>query len=158
MEGRPALPPGWMWARLKDVAAINPRVTAQDDATVGFVPMACVPTDYRSPVQFESRTWGSIKSGYTHMADGDVAVAKITPCFQNAKSCILAGLPGGVGAGTTELVVFRVDTELVVDKFLLVFFKSPEFLLAGVATMTGTAGQQPGLNHLPRRVVHHHLA
>ncbi|MFY9343123.1 MAG: restriction endonuclease subunit S [Planctomycetota bacterium] len=136
------VPAGWDITSLAHVAAINPRIEAEDDARAGFVPMSHVPTDYRRMLTHELRSWGEIKAGYTHLADGDVAVAKITPCFQNAKSCLVSGLPGGVGAGTTELVVFRVPPDIVDARFLLILFKSPQFLRGGVATMTGTAGQQ----------------
>jgi type I restriction enzyme S subunit len=136
------IPSGWAMSNLHDVGVINPRNQAEDDAIVGFVPMAVVPTDYRTALQAEERDWKSIKTGYTHVADGDLVVAKITPCFQNAKSCIVAGLRNGLGAGTTELLVCRPVPHGVDAKFLLIFCKTPEFLSGGVATMTGTAGQQ----------------
>jgi type I restriction enzyme S subunit len=76
------------------------------------------------------------------LANGDVAVAKITPCFQNRKSCVIQGLPNGIGAGTTELLVLRPFLEVVDPRYLLVFYRSPRFVLGGQARMTGTAGQQ----------------
>lgn len=35
---------------------------------------------------------GDHKKGFTHFANGDIGVAKITPCFQNRKSVILRNL------------------------------------------------------------------
>ena len=109
---------------------------------VSFCPMPVIPTDYRQRFAPETRRWGDIKKGYTHFAEGDVVVAKITPCFQNRKSCVMTGLEGGIGAGTTELHVIRIIANKVVPEYLLLFYKSPDFLQMGVATMTGTAGQQ----------------
>lgn len=136
------LPSGWIWTCTADLGVLNPRNQTDDDAKVSFCPMPVIPTDYRESVVSEVRRWGDIKKGYTHFAEGDVVVAKITPCFQNRKSCIMTGLEGGIGAGTTELHVVRPFTEAIVPKYLLLFYKSPDFLENGVARMTGTAGQQ----------------
>lgn len=136
------LPGGWVWSQPQELGVVSPRNSATDEERVGFLPMAAVPVDYRQGYSPEVRRWGDIKKGYTHFADGDVAVAKITPCFQNKKSCVLKGLPSGIGAGTTELHVLRPVPGVVDPKYLLLFFKSPMFVSGGVARMTGTAGQQ----------------
>ena len=136
------LPSGWTWTCTAALGVVNPRNVAEDDAMVSFCPMPVIPTDYRQPIAPETRRWGDIKKGYTHFAEGDVVVAKITPCFQNRKSCVMTGLEGGIGAGTTELHVIRIIAKKVVPEYLLIFYKSPDFLQMGVATMTGTAGQQ----------------
>ena len=136
------LPSGWIWTCTSALGVVNPRNVAEDNAMASFCPMPVIPTDYRQQVVPETRRWGDIKKGYTHFAEGDVVVAKITPCFQNRKSCVMTGLEGGIGAGTTELHVIRIIAYKVIPEYLLLFYKSPDFLQAGVATMTGTAGQQ----------------
>ena len=136
------LPPGWAWTCNAVVGDTSPRVECDDDAVVAFAPMNLVPTDYRSPLVPEKRRWAEIKRGYTHFANGDVAIAKITPCFQNGKGCVFSDLPGGVGAGTTELHVLRPYPGVLLPLYALLWFKSPEFVAGGVATFTGTAGQQ----------------
>ena len=136
------LPVGWVWCQAQQLGVVAPRNDVADRMTVGFVPMPLVPIDYRQPVGFETRAWGEIKKGYTHVADGDVAVAKITPCFQNKKSCVIRDMPSGIAAGTTELLVLRPVPGVVVPEYLLLFFKSPGFISGGTARMTGTAGQQ----------------
>lgn len=136
------LPSGWIWTCTSALGVVNPRNVAVDDAMASFCPMPVIPTDYRQQVVPETRRWGDIRKGYTHFAEGDVVVAKITPCFQNRKSCVMTGLEGGIGAGTTELHVIRIIANKVIPEYLLIFYKSPDFLHAGVATMTGTAGQQ----------------
>ena len=90
---------------------------------------------------FEEKPWRDIKKGFTHFADGDIVVAKITPCFQNLKSGIISDCPSGYGAGTTELHVLRDHNKLEL-KFFLYFLKSPCFINDSKAAMTGTAGQQ----------------
>ena len=145
------LPNGWTWAPTADIGVLNPKNKADDDTMVSFCPMSSIPTDHRSRVTFETRRWGDIRKGYTHFADGDVVVAKITPCFQNRKSCVMSKLKGGIGAGTTELYVVRVNPIIVLPGYILLFYKSPGFLQDGVAVMTGTAGQQ----RVPREYLEH---
>ena len=86
------------------------------------------------------RPWGEIKKGYTHFAEGDVGLAKITPCFENGKSAVFRNLTGGIGAGTTELHIVRPLSAH--PDYILLFLKSPHFIQTGIPKMTGTAGQK----------------
>ena len=135
-----ALPPGWICSRIEDLGVIGPRNDAPDDAIASFVPMPKIASEYGYPHQHEPRTWGEIKKGYTHFAEGDVGLAKITPCFENGKSTVFRNLTGGIGAGTTELHVLRPI--LVNPDYVLLFLKSPLFIETGIPNMTGTAGQK----------------
>ncbi len=136
------LPLGWEWVRLGEIGLINPRNNADDSAKAGFVPMPMIPEGYSEKHQLEERPWSEIKKGYTHFADGDVGMAKITPCFENAKSCVFSGLPNGIGAGTTELHIFRNAFNSVVPRFLLYYLKNPHYISNAVPSMTGSAGQK----------------
>jgi type I restriction enzyme S subunit len=136
------IPGCWAWSRLSEVGIVNPRNEAQDDAEAGFVPMPLISAGYGIVPHFETRRWKDIKKGFTHFAEGDVAVAKITPCFQNGKSAVFRGLPNGIGAGTTELHVFRSVANTVVPEYVWIYLKSPQFLLDGESKMTGSAGQK----------------
>ena len=137
-----SLPQGWEWACNALLGDTSPRNNASDNEMVAFAPMNLIPTDYRQQPKFEVRPWGEIKKGYTHFANGDIAVAKITPCFQNGKACVMENLHGGLGAGTTELHVLRPFRSTVVPLYMLMVYTSPSFVAGGVATFSGTAGQQ----------------
>ena len=134
------IPATWTWSQLGEVGIINPRNAAPDSEATSFVPMKMIPAEFGADAAHEVRPWGEIKSGFTHFSDGDVALAKITPCFENGKSTVFKALTGGIGAGTTELHVVR--PVLVFAEYLLVFLKSPYFIETGVPKMTGTAGQK----------------
>lgn len=136
------LPNGWEWVRLNNIGLINPKNDMPDSKTAGFVPMSLIYEGYSTDHEFEKRLWGEIKKGYTHFADGDVGMAKITPCFENRKSCIFSGLPNGIGSGTTELHVFRNSYNAVVPLYLLYFLKSTPFMYEAIASMTGSAGHK----------------
>jgi type I restriction enzyme S subunit len=134
------IPPTWRWSQLAEIGFINPRNTSEDSLLSSFVPMPRISAGYGVASTHEVRPWGEIKSGYTHFADGDVALAKITPCFENGKSSVFRGLTGGIGAGTTELHVVR--PVIVAAEYILIFLKCPHFIESGIPRMTGTAGQK----------------
>ena len=134
------IPPNWRWSQLGEVGFINPRNNANDEAQASFVPMSLISAQYGVPNKYEIRKWGEIKTGFTHFAVGDVALAKITPCFENGKSAVFSDLAGGIGAGTTELHVVR--PVLVNPAYILIFLKCPHFIESGIPRMTGTAGQK----------------
>lgn len=136
------LPKSWEWVRLGKIGEINPRNSFDDDREAGFVPMPLISSEYGSTHKFETRKWSDIKKGYTHFADGDVSLAKITPCFENGKSCVFEGLPNGIGAGTTELHIFRNTFKAISPEYLLAYFKNPKYIASGTSKMTGSAGQK----------------
>ena len=135
-----SIPANWTWVRIRDVFRLNPKNEADDDSMAAFIPMEKISAGYKSDFVFDTVKWGSIKKGFTHFANGDVAFAKITPCFQNRKSAIFHGLPNGIGAGTTELKVLRPYGNTIDRWYLLYFLESPYFI--DEATFKGTANQQ----------------
>ena len=136
------LPERWEWSMLAEITAINPRNEIDDAVDASFVPMSLISTAYNGQHEFEARKWGEIKKGFTHFANGDIGIAKITPCFENSKAAVFSGLINGIGAGTTELHIARPYTDYVSAFFILLNIKSPIYLKKGEAGMTGTAGQK----------------
>ena len=134
------VPSNWTVCMVKEVFRINPKTKASDNIDAGFVPMSNIQDSFKNSISFEPRTWGSIKKGYTHFEDGDIVVAKISPCLENRKSAVIDGLPNGIGAGTTELNVFR--SEYVHPLYGLFFFKSDFFISQCVGSFNGVVGQQ----------------
>jgi Type I restriction modification DNA specificity domain len=132
------LPTGWCWSSLNEIGLINPRNQADDSTIASFVQMSSVPVALMQSHLAEPRPWRDIKTGFTHFADGDVGVAKITPCFENGKSTVFRQLDGGIGAGTTELHIVR-PLEGVLPEYVLVFLKSPAFLRNGEAVIADSA-------------------
>lgn len=134
------IPLNWRWAQIAEIGVLSPRNEALDTIEASFVPMPLIAAEYGVANDHEVRPWGEIKKGYTHFAEGDVGLAKITPCFENGKSTVFRNLAGGIGSGTTELHIVR---PLFVDQdYILLFLKSPHFIKTGIPRMTGTAGQK----------------
>ena len=125
---------------MSDLFLLNPKSEIDDNTEIGFIPMACVDDGFSGKHSFEIRNWGDVKKGYCHFQDGDIGVAKISPCFENLKSCILQSLPNGVGTGTTELVILR--SLGVYAPFYLYLFKSSWYISQGTKYFKGVVGQQ----------------
>ena len=136
------IPDSWCWARLKDVFIINPRNKLDDELDVSFVPMPLIDDGYSGKHTAEKRRWKEVKTGFTHFAEGDVGVAKITPCFENRKSTVFENLANGYGAGTTELHILRPYSNTILAQYLLAYVKSDYFVENGKQTFTGAVGQQ----------------
>ena len=141
------LPKTWSNPKIKEVFTINPKNKVLDNINVGFVPMVYIDDGYSGTFKYEKRKWNDIKAGFTHFADGDIAVAKISPCLENRKSMILENLPNGIGAGTTELYIFRSLN--INPKYALYFFKSNSFIQQCIGTFNGVVGQQ----RVARRII-----
>lgn len=140
------IPPSWRWSRLLDLGEINPRNQVQADSEsvvmATFVPMAAVSENHSEAIAGVVKPWAEISKGYTHFANGDVLLAKITPCFENGKSAVARGLEFDIGAGSTEFHVFRPISQDINPAYIYLFVRSPLFRAKGEASMTGTAGQK----------------
>lgn len=137
------IPRGWRVAPLKQFAAVNPslrRTLPPASEQVVFLPMERINTD--GTADFAARrNVREISSGFTAFEEGDVVLAKITPCFENRKSAWLRDMPTGVGFGTTELHVLR-PTDRLRPELLLEWVRTDLFRQWGEVAMVGAAGQQ----------------
>lgn len=144
VEWNRSVPAHWTDTRLRFVAKLNPSKSeiAQRDREedVSFIPMDAVGEDGSVRLE-QTRPIGEVETGYTYFADGDVTVAKITPCFENGKGAVMRGLQGGIGFGTTELFVARPRLGTSAD-FLHWLFTSTAFRKLGEGAMYGAGGQK----------------
>lgn len=138
-------------AKLTEVAELNPRLSAplEVDARVSFVPMASVKAETASVANGEERKYSEVSKGYTSFINGDVLIAKITPCFENGKIA-QATLSHHFGFGSTEFHVVRARLGKADPRYLLHFLRQEHIRFDGERKMTGSAGQ--------RRVPEHFLA
>lgn len=138
-------PTHWPIKRLRFVAELNPsksELARVDRATeVSFVPMEAIGED--GAIRLErTRSIAEVETGYTYFRDGDVTLAKITPCFENGKGALMRGLQAGIGFGTTELIVARPRPSEAAGSFLNWLFRSRNFREQGEASMYGAGGQK----------------
>lgn len=130
-------------AALADVADINPRLSDRPpaDEPVAFLGMADVDASNGTTTVGESRSYASVAKGYTPFLDGDLLVAKITPCFENGKIA-QAKLRHAIGMGSTEFHVIRPRSDALDPRYALHMLRTPTVRAAGERRMTGSGGQR----------------
>ena len=136
------MPDGWAWSRFSSAFIINPRNNLPDETEVSFIPMPLIKEGYANNHTGEIKLWEKVKSGFTHFAEKDIGVAKITPCFENKKSVVFNGLKNGFGAGTTELHIIRIVYDTINPEYVLWNIKTDAFISNGVNAFSGAVGQK----------------
>ena len=134
------VPENWVMVKVSDIFNLNPKSNLDEERQIGFIPMALVEDGFTGRHSYIKRIWRDVKKGYCHFQDGDIGIAKISPCFENRKSVVFKNLPNGYGAGTTELVILR--PLVIYAKFYLYLFKSDWYLHEGTKYFKGVVGQQ----------------
>lgn len=138
-----SLPKGWNRRRMRFDVRANPvksELDLPEDTEVSFVPMDAV-GELGGLRLDQTRELADVYNGYTYFADGDVCIAKITPCFENGKGAMAEGLTNGVAFGTTELHVLRPSTRLD-QRFLFYLTIAHDFRSHGESEMLGAGGQK----------------
>jgi type I restriction enzyme S subunit len=138
------VPKHWKVKRGRFCMLVNPnsdrlrKLTADDE--VSFVPMEAV-GEFGGLRLDVAKPLDEIAGSYTEFQDGDVVVAKITPCFENGKVALAEGLTNGAALGTTELHVLRARDSLD-QRFLFYLTLSSPYRKTGEAEMYGAGGQK----------------
>ena len=144
---------GWEVKKLGEVCIINPQkkeaATIVDNTDeVSFLPMEdlSIKACYIQPKQ--SRIFSEVQSSYTYFKNGDVLLAKVSPCFENGKIGIAQNLINGVGFGSSEYIVFRLNTSIL-KEYLYFFLQDATFVEEATKNLTGTSG----LRRVPKSFV-----
>jgi type I restriction enzyme, S subunit len=104
------------------------------------VPMSAVEEESGRINLTQTKRAGDLKRGYTPFIDGDVIFAKITPCMENGKAAVVAGLRNGIGFGSTEFHVAR-PIDGISSKYLFFFLVQRSYRRIAQHNMSGSAGQ-----------------
>lgn len=128
----------WETKRIKHCAKLSPPCDTSKllpDSEVTFTPMECIKNGY-----FLNRKapFSTVNGSYTQYQEGDIVIAKVTPCFENGNIAEMSGLYSGFGFGSSELFVLRPYN--IQSRFLFYTLQSEDFKEKGCATMTGTGG------------------
>lgn len=138
------VPEHWEVKRGRFCMRVNPpserlRMLKPEDE-VSFIPMESV-GEYGGLNLDVTKPLGEVGTSYTEFQDGDVVVAKITPCFENGKGALASGLTNDAALGTTELHVLRALPALD-RRFLFYLTISSVYRKTGEAEMYGAGGQK----------------
>ncbi len=139
------LPSGWRWSTLGEACDLNPHRDklngASPDTPVTFVPMPAVDAALGVITSPQIRALKDVQKGYTSFRQGDVIMAKITPCMENGKAAVVQVLENGLGFGSTEFHVLRPNGQAIAE-FLYHFIRQESFRRLAESNMTGSVGQR----------------
>ena len=136
----------WEVKKLGDVCEIKPpkreaRNKLKETDVVSFAPMEALGINQKYLIPTKERTLKEVGRSYTYFANGDVLLAKITPCFENGKLGIAKNLKNGIGFGSSEYIVFRTN-EYLFPEYLYYFLLRPQFKEEGAKRMRGAVGHK----------------
>lgn len=123
--------------RLKDVSILNPQYKRDNlDCDVSFVPMESL---RNGSIDYQEITFSEGKSKYTYFQDGDLLVAKVTPCFENGNIAIANNMKHGIGFGSSEIFVLRMNKGIL-NTYMFYITQTGKFQGEACATMCGVGG------------------
>lgn len=137
------VPEHWRVVRMRYVATLNPPVRSDLlenlDQNVSFLPMEAIGEEGSLNLE-QARPVTEVRNGYSYFEDGDVAFAKVTPCFENGKGALMQGLQNAAGFGTTELTVLRPNPAAADARYINYIVQGSSFRAFGAGAMTGAGG------------------
>lgn len=123
--------------RLKDFSVLNPLYKGESlDCEVSFVPMKSL---RNGAIDYQDIPFAAGKGKYTYFQDGDLLVAKVTPCFENGNIAIANNMKQGVGFGSSEIFVLRMNDK-VLNTYMFYITQTAKFQEGACATMCGVGG------------------
>lgn len=123
--------------RLKDFSVLNPLYKGESlDCEVSFVPMKSL---RNGAIDYQDIPFAEGKGKYTYFQDGDLLVAKVTPCFENGNIAIANNMKQGVGFGSSEIFVLRMNDK-VFNTYMFYITQTAKFQEGACATMCGVGG------------------
>ena len=123
---------------LRFVASLNPRPRNWLPRESVYLPMESI-SEFNGVDTTRIRPTEELLNGYSYLENGDVAFAKVTPCFENGKGMHAVAVPGGHAFATTEVTVLRPHPNLDA-RYLSWVLQTEMFRRVGEATMTGAGG------------------
>ncbi len=130
------IPEDWKVERIKDNIIFNPENTNSDEGLeVSYMPMDCLRFNH---IEEKTSLYHDVKS-YTPFEEGDIVMAKVTPCYENGNIAIAKKLKNGRGYGTSEIFVIRASERLNTE-YLFYYLYTPYVVNRAVSSMVGTGG------------------
>ena len=132
------IPNDWDVSKIKYVADFEPTCNFENvspEDRIAYAPMECIKQGF-----YEARDaqYEELSHSLTPFQNGDIVMAKVTPCFENGNIAIMNELPSGIGLGSSELFVFRAKN--IVAKYLFYWLQNSDFIQRACSTMTGVGG------------------
>jgi type I restriction enzyme S subunit len=132
------VPEGWPVRSTEEILDLNPIRSLKKGNVTPYVEMANLPKTQARVADWESRAFSSGMK----FRNGDVLLARITPCLEHGKTAYVDFLNGDqVAWGSTEYIVLR-SREPLPPEYAYYLARSEDFRAHAIANMTGSSGRQ----------------
>jgi|JI10StandDraft_1071094.scaffolds.fasta_scaffold35817_4 type I restriction enzyme S subunit len=132
------LPEGWRVGKLKDIIEINPKLSLKKNTIAKYVEMKDLSDDSAIIKSYLERDFSS----GSKFQNGDVLLARITPCLENGKTGLVDFLiDSEIGWGSTEFIVLRGKIK-VASSFVYCLSRLQSFRDFAIQSMVGSSGRQ----------------
>ena len=132
------VPKGWKPQTIDSIIEIDPAVNLPKNTVAPFVDMKALPFKGYSVTAINKKPY----AGGAKFQNGDVLLARITPCLENGKTAIVDFLDSGqVGFGSTEFIVLRGKAPIPTP-FVACLSRNAEFREHCIKSMVGSSGRQ----------------
>lgn len=133
------IPEGWGVGSANDVLEINPSLSLSTGKSAAYVDMNSLPTEGYMTSQIQQKEF----KGGVKFQNGDVVIARITPCLENGKTGLITQLQQNdqIGFGSTEFIVLR-GKDFPISSFTACLSRSEYFRKYAIMNMTGTSGRK----------------
>lgn len=132
-----SIPLSWNFIKLKYLARLNPKCKLPSIGTVEYLPMENIHAGF---FEHKKEAISKLPNGLNAFQNGDILLAKVTPCFENGNLCIASDIHNGIGVCSTELFVLRPNKNIILSEYLLLLFQDSYFTQEAKAHMRGTGG------------------
>lgn len=131
------VPEHWEVKRMKDICKLSPTIKPYEQYLYcSYLPMEGLRLDN---LETSEELVSKLQGKYTPFENGDLLIAKVTPCFENGNIAIAKGLTNGFGFGSSEIFVIRQNKNSC-TRFLFYMTLSTMFQDKACATMCGVGG------------------
>lgn len=132
------IPSGWSSATASELLEFNPSLTLKAGNEASYIDMNSLPISGFMTSEPERKVF----RGGAKFQNGDVVVARITPCLENGKTALITLLNNDeVGFGSTEFIVIRGRHQPLMG-FAAQLSRSDSFRQFAISNMTGTSGRK----------------
>lgn len=132
------IPEGWRSGTTAEIFEFNPTLSIPKGSLAKYLDMNSIPQKGFMTLEPEVKEF----NGGVKFQNGDVVVARITPCLENGKTGLITQLEGNeAGFGSTEFIVIR-GKKMALSGFASFLARSDSFRNFAIVNMTGTSGRK----------------
>lgn len=130
----------WNEHRFGELVEFPPKIGLKKGEEYPFIEMDVINPKSRYVENTQRRKFES--SSCSKFANGDVLLARITPCLENGKIAQVRTANNESGFGSTEFFVFRAKDKLLDQNFLFYLAKCDLVWKSAINSMVGASGRQ----------------